>query len=144
MTTKAELIFAEDDSTDADFIIRSIQKSNPYSGFIHFQDGAEILEYVFAEGRYSDRDINETPRIIFLDIKMPKVNGLEVLERIKKDKRTMTIPVVMLTSSQHQTDISASYRLGANSYVVKPIELNSFLNAISELTNYWIMRNQSI
>ncbi|HET6990243.1 MAG TPA: response regulator, partial [Bacteroidia bacterium] len=110
---------------------------------VHLKDGAEALDFLFAEGEFADRKIENTPKVILLDLKMPKVNGIEVLRKIKADDRTKQIPVVMLTSSKEDPDIDECYRLGVNSYVVKPVEFESFVKAVANLGMYWIVVNQS-
>ncbi|HSY76789.1 MAG TPA: response regulator, partial [Bacteroidia bacterium] len=106
------------------------------------QDGAEALDFIFGTGAYEGRDINKTPKVILLDLKMPKVNGIEVLEKIKSDDRTKHIPVVVLTSSAEDPDIKTCYKLGVNSYIVKPLGFDSFTNKISELGLYWLVMNE--
>ena len=106
------------------------------------KDGAEALEYIFATGAYASRDINHNPRVILLDLKLPKVDGLEVLRRIKSDERTKVIPVVVLTSSKEERDLVESYKLGANSYIAKPVDFDSFVKAVAELGLYWLLLNQ--
>jgi two-component system response regulator len=109
---------------------------------LHVKNGAEALDYIFAEGKYNQRKIESTPRLILLDLKMPKVSGIEVLEKIRADKRTKRIPIVILTSSKEDPDIQKCYALGANSYVVKPVEFDEFQKVVSELGLYWMMINQ--
>ena len=106
------------------------------------RDGAEALEFLFCEGAYADRRIEDAPRCVLLDLKLPKVDGLEVLARMKADERTRAIPVVMLTSSKEQRDLIESYQLGVNSYIVKPVDFENFVQAARELGSYWLMLNQ--
>jgi CheY-like chemotaxis protein len=106
------------------------------------KDGAEALDYIFATGAYASRDINHHPKVILLDLKLPKVDGLDVLRRIKSDERTRVIPVVVLTSSKEERDLVESYKLGANSYIAKPVDFESFVKAVSELGLYWLLLNQ--
>jgi len=106
------------------------------------KDGVEALEYIFATGAYAGRDIKDKPKVIFLDLKLPKVDGLEVLRKIKSDERTKVIPIVALTSSTEERDIVESYELGVNSYIVKPIDFDKFINAISKIGLYWIVLNK--
>ncbi len=109
---------------------------------MHAKDGAEALEFLFAEGVYAGRSVEKTPKVIMLDLKLPKVNGIEVLERIKGDERTKNIPVVVLTSSREDSDLTRCYELGVNSYIVKPVEFENFIKAISDLGFYWLLLNQ--
>ncbi|HLM60967.1 MAG TPA: response regulator, partial [Pyrinomonadaceae bacterium] len=103
---------------------------------------AEALEFIFAEGAYAGRSVENTPKVILLDLKLPKVNGIEVLQRIKTDERTKTIPIVVMTSSREDTDLEKCYALGVNSYIVKPVEFESFAKTVSELGFYWLLLNQ--
>jgi two-component system response regulator len=107
------------------------------------KDGAEALDFIFAQGKYSDRKVDDTPSVIVLDLKMPKVNSIEVLRRIKSDERTKKIPVVILTSSKEDPDIQECYSLGVNSYVVKPVEFEHFVKAVTDLGLYWMILNQA-
>ena len=106
------------------------------------RDGAEALDFIFGTGPYAGRSVNEVPKVILLDLKLPKVDGLEVLQRIKADPRTRVIPVVVLTSSREESDIVASYHLGVNSYIVKPIDFQQFTEAVRQLGLYWLLLNQ--
>lgn len=134
MNTDIEIVLVEDNKSDAELTIRALKKNNLTNKLVHLKDGAEALDFIFAEGN--------KPRVIFLDLKMPKINGIQVLERIKSDERTKTIPVVILTSSKEDPDIQTCYALGANSYVVKPVSFESFVKAVSDLGLYWILLNQ--
>lgn len=107
-------------------------------------DGEEALDYVFATGRYGGRNGNDKPKVVLLDLKLPKVDGLEVLLRIKGDEQTMVIPVVVLTSSSEQQDVVESYRLGVNSYIVKPVDFDKFAKAVSEVGRYWLLLNEPL
>lgn len=108
----------------------------------HAKDGAEALEFIFAEGAFAERSVENTPKVILLDLKLPKVNGIEVLQPLKADERTKNIPVVVLTSSREDSDLSKCYELGVNSYIVKPVEFEAFLKAVSDLGFYWLLLNQ--
>lgn len=143
MNGKIEIILVEDNSSDAELALRALKKNNILNPILHLQDGEEVLDYLFAEGQYQHRNINELPKLILLDLKMPKVDGLEVLQRIKSDERTKVIPVVLLTSSKEQKDIIDGYKLGVNSYIVKPVGFENFVKAISEIGLYWLVVNQS-
>jgi len=137
-----EILYVEDNPRDAELTIRALKKNNIINKIVHLKDGSEALDFIFATGNYSDRKIENLPKLILLDIKMPKVNGIQVLEKIKSDEITKKIPVVMLTSSKEDPDIQACYALGANSYVVKPVQFDSFAKAVCELGMYWILVNQ--
>ncbi|MDQ3112376.1 MAG: response regulator, partial [Bacteroidota bacterium] len=119
-----------------------LEKSHLSNTIVHLPDGAEALDFIFARGTYSGRKIEHTPKIILLDLNMPKVGGLEVLREIKSDERTRRIPVIIMTSSKEDSDIIASYDLGVNSYVVKPIGFENFSKAVTELGMYWLVINQ--
>lgn len=138
-----ELLLVEDSPNDAELIIRALKRSNICNSIAHLKDGEEAIDYVFARGKYSSRKIEDTPRVILLDLKMPKVNGLEVLKAIKSDDRTKRIPVIVMTSSKEDSDIAASYRLGVNSYVVKPVNFENFSKAAAEVGFYWLLINQN-
>jgi two-component system response regulator len=133
----------EDNPSDAELTIRALKKKdNIANSLLHLQDGEEALEYIFCTGKYSARNIGEMPKLILLDLKMPKVDGLEVLQKIKSDERTKIIPVVLLTSSKEDKDIIDGYRLGVNSYIVKPVEFQGFIKAVANLGLYWLLSNQ--
>jgi two-component system response regulator len=142
MKREIEVLLVEDNMSDAEMTIRALKKNNMANQLLHLQDGAEALDFLFAEGTYSGRQIENTPRVVLLDLKMPKVNGLEVLQRIKSDDRTKKIPVVVLTSSKEDPDIQKCYGLGVNGYVVKPVEFDEFYKAISSLGLYWMIVNE--
>jgi two-component system response regulator len=142
MNNEMEILYVEDNPRDAELTIRALKKNNIINKIVHLKDGSEALDFIFATGNYSDRKIENLPKLILLDIKMPKVNGIQVLEKIKSDEITKKIPVVMLTSSKEDPDIQACYALGANSYVVKPVQFDSFAKAVCELGMYWILVNQ--
>lgn len=142
MEQKVDIIMVEDNASDAELAIRALKKSNIVNGVLHLKNGEEALEYIFAEGRYTERDLRETPKIILLDLKMPKVSGLEVLRILKSDERTKAIPIIILTSSSEDKDIREGYDLGANSYIVKPVGFESFLKAVSDIGLYWLLLNQ--
>ncbi len=144
MTDEAVILLVEDNASDADMTIRALRKNNLANNLIHVKDGAEALDFIFAEGVYAQRDSAKQPKVILLDLKMPKVNGLEVLEKIKSDERTSDIPVVVLTSSKEDPDIKKCYQLGVNSYVVKPVEFEDFYQAVSDLGLYWMIVNQTV
>ena len=142
MEPKADILLVEDNASDAELTIRALKKSNLISNLLHLQNGEQALNYLFAEGEYEDRNINEIPKVILLDLKMPKIDGLEVLRQIKSDMRTNFIPVVLLTSSEEEKDIMNGYKFGVNSYVVKPVDFQNFVKAISDIGIYWLLLNQ--
>src|SRR5579872_1974670 len=136
-----EIILVEDNPDDAALTIRALKKSNLANRLIHLKDGAEALDFIYGTGTYAGRNTSQTPKVILLDLKMPKVNGMEVLQKIKSDPSTKTIPVVVLTSSAEDPDIKKCYQMGANSYIVKPVEFENFTQKISELGMYWMVLN---
>jgi two-component system response regulator len=137
-----EIVLVEDNASDAELTIRALKKKNLANNLIHLKNGADALDFIFAEGQYAGRDPYKVPKVILLDLKMPKVDGLEVLAKIRADERTKKIPVVVLTSSKEDPDIEACYALGVNSYIVKPVEFDNFFEAVSELGLYWLLLNQ--
>ena len=137
-----ELLLVEDNPNDIELTLHAF-RDNHLANHMHVvRDGAEALEYVFGEGRYEGRGVDDPPRVILLDLKLPLVDGLEVLRRVKGDQRTRTIPVVVLTSSAEERDIVESYELGVNSYIVKPVDFEQFVKSVSELGLYWLLLNQ--
>jgi two-component system, response regulator len=137
-----EILLIEDNMDDAELTIRALKRKNLANNLIHLKDGAEALDFIFGEGSYTGRDVNTLLKVILLDLKMPKVGGLEVLQKIKSDTRTKNIPVVILTSSAEDPDIKRSYALGANSYIVKPVEFANFSKTIADLGLFWIVVNK--
>jgi two-component system response regulator len=138
-----ELLLVEDNTNDAELAIRELKKHNLANNLYHVKDGEEALEFLFATGRYAGtRNVNHTPKLILLDIHMPKVNGIEVLEKIKSTESIKSTPVVILTSSKEDPDIKKCYNLGANSYIVKPLNFEGFAEAIKNLGFYWLLLNQ--
>jgi two-component system response regulator len=140
---KVEILLVEDNLHDAEMTIRSLKKVNLANRLIHVKDGAEALDFIFARGSFAERQMENKPKVILLDIKMPKVDGIEVLKQIKANESTKKIPVVIMTSSKEEQDIITSYHLGVNSYVVKPVDFEGFAKAVSELGFYWLITNQS-
>jgi len=140
--SQVEVLLVEDNIHDAEMTIRSLKKVNLANNLVHVKDGEEALEFIFAQGKFAGRDLVNAPKLILLDIKMPKVDGIEVLRRIKADEATRTIPVVIMTSSKEELDIVSSYELGVNSYVVKPVDFEGFARAVSQLGLYWLITNQ--
>ena len=137
-----EILIVEDNPDDAELAIRALRKHHLANQERHLNDGAEALAFLFGTGEYAGRDISLVPKVILLDLKMPKVNGLEVLERIKAAQHTKTIPVVILTSSAEDPDVKRAYALGANSYIVKPVAFTNFAKIISDLGMYWLVINR--
>ena len=137
-----EILLVEDNPHDLELALRALTKANLGSNVLVVEDGAEALDFVFCSGAYANRPIERKPRLILLDLKLPKVDGLEVLRRIKSDTRTNTIPVVVLTSSREESDVIESYALGVNSYVVKPVHFDQFITCVSEVGHYWIGCNE--
>ncbi len=143
LTNTVEILLAEDNQHDAELTIRELRKHNMANKLVHVKDGEEALDFIFGNGSYSSRkDSIHFPKVILLDIQMPKVNGIEVLQIIKSDPRTMAIPVVILTSSKENPDVKRCYELGANSYIVKPVNFESFAESIRHLGFYWLLMNQ--
>jgi Response regulators consisting of a CheY-like receiver domain and a winged-helix DNA-binding domain len=139
---EVEILLVEDNETDAELTIRALKRKNLANKLVWAKDGAEALDFIFGTGKYSERDMEKgLPRLILLDLRMPKVDGLEVLQTIKADERTKMIPVVVLTSSKEDRDIVESYELGVNSYVSKPVEFDEFREAVSTLGLYWMLLN---
>lgn len=137
-----EILLVEDNPNDVELTLRVLQKNNISNRLHVVRDGAEALEFIFCTGAYSDRSIENGPKVILLDLKLPKVDGLEVLRQIKADPRTKTIPVVVLTSSREERDIVRSYQLGTNSYIVKPVDFEQFTEAVRQLGLYWLLLNE--
>jgi two-component system response regulator len=140
---KIEVLLVEDNPHDAEMTIRALRRVNLANRLIHVKDGAEALDFIFAKGAFTGREVEDKPKVILLDIKMPKVDGIEVLRQIKSNENTKTIPVVIMTSSKEEQDIITSYNLGVNSYVVKPVDFENFAKAVSELGFYWLITNQA-
>ncbi len=137
-----EILLVEDNPQDAELTLRALKKHNISNRILVVKDGAEALDFIFGTGKYSGRDIAKHPKVILLDLKLPKINGLEVLRKIKSDERTRVTPVVILTSSKEERDIVEGYRLGVNSYIVKPVEFEEFAKAVTDLGLYWLLINQ--
>lgn len=142
MTHYAEILMIEDSPEDAELTIKAFKKNNLSNHIVHLEDGAEALDYIFAEGQFSHRNINHLPRVILLDLNMPKIGGLEVLKKVKSDERTKCVPVVVMTSSKEEQDIVKSYQYGVNAYVVKPVDFESFAKAVADLGLFWLLLNQ--
>ena len=141
-TNAVEILLVEDSPEDLALTLRALRKANLTNHIQVARDGAEALEFIFCEGSHADRKIENGPKVILLDLKLPKVDGLEVLRRIKGDPRTKMIPTVVLTSSKEQNDVVESYQFGVNSYIVKPVNFESFAAAVVQLGMYWLLLNQ--
>jgi len=137
-----EILLVEDNPQDVELTLRALKRHNLANKVHVVKDGAEALDFLFATGSYAGRDMNHIPKVILLDLKLPKVDGLEVLRRIKSDERTKLIPVVVLTSSREEQDMVDSYKLGVNSYIVKPVDFDKFVDAVGELGLYWLLLNE--
>ena len=142
-TNAVEILLVEDNPNDAELALRALKKHNLANHVAVVTDGEEALDFVFARGKYGHRKIEIGPRIILLDLKLPKVDGLEVLRAIKGDLRTKIIPIIVLTSSKEEKDIVESYKLGVNSYILKPVDFDKFVDAVKEIGYYWLLLNQS-
>jgi two-component system, response regulator len=140
--TDVEILLVEDNPNDVELTLRALQKQNLASKVFVVKDGAEALEFIFATGSYSGRNVEEHPKVVLLDLKLPKVDGIEVLRKMKSDPRTKDVPVVMLTSSQEDRDVIETYKLGVNSYIVKPVDFSNFVHTVSELGLYWGLLNK--
>lgn len=139
---EVEILLVEDNPTDAELALRALNKHNLANRVVHVHDGEEALDFIFGRGTFSARSAGNGPKVILLDLKLPKVDGLEVLRTLKSDPRTQLFPVVVLTSSREEQDIIESYRLGVNSYIVKPVDFDQFLAAVKEIGWYWLLLNQ--
>ena len=138
---QVEILLVEDNPEDAEMTMRALRKRNLANHLHWVKDGEEALEYLFCTGRYAGRDMSHPPRLVLLDIKMPKVDGIEVLRRVKgSDLRQ--VPVVVMTSSNEERDVLESYRLGVNSYIVKPVQFDDFLETVSKIGLYWVLTNR--
>ncbi|HSB90305.1 MAG TPA: response regulator [Anaerolineales bacterium] len=138
----AEILLVEDNPNDIELAMHALTKHKLANRIEVVRDGAEALDYIFARGAYSHRDINQIPRVVLLDLKLPKVDGLEVLRQIKADPRMRKIPVVALTSSREERDVTESYNLGINSYILKPVDFQQFTEAVRTIGLFWLLLNQ--
>jgi len=140
---KIEILLIEDNADEAELTIHSLRKNNLANHLVHIDDGEEALDFIFSKGKYIENNNVSLPKLILLDLKLPKVEGLEILRQLKADPKTKLIPVVVLTSSREEGDIIESYKLGVNSYIVKPVNFESFSKVIAELGMYWLIFNQN-
>ena len=139
-----EVLLVEDNPRDAELTIRALKRHNLANRLFHVTDGAEALDFLFGRGKYEGRRVDISPKVVLLDLKLPRVNGLEVLRSMKSDPNLHTVPVVMVTSSAEDPDIRAAYDLGANGYVIKPVQFDSFIEAMSKVGIYWLMVNHPL
>ena len=137
-----DVLLVEDNPRDAELTLRALRRHQVGNRFYVVEDGAEALDFLYCQGRYARRELADLPKVVFLDLKLPKVGGLEVLKQLKGDLRTRSIPVVVLTSSGEDPDVKSAYALGANSYVVKPVDFDAFMTATAQLGLYWLLVNR--
>ena len=140
---KRTILLVEDNPDDVELTLMALNRNNIVNKIDVVTDGAEALDYLFCAGKYLDRDADAMPALILLDLRLPKVDGLEVLERIRGDKRTNLLPIVILTSSKEEYDLINGYKLGANSYIRKPVDFNQFTEAVKQLGLYWLVLNEA-
>lgn len=139
--TYIDILIVEDNPNDAQLAILALKEENLANNLTWLKDGVQALDFIFAEGEYKGRDIEKRPKLVLLDLKMPKIGGIEVLQRIRADERTKNIPVVVMTSSKEEKDIIATYNLGVNSYIVKPVDFEKFNKSVREIGFYWLVVN---
>ncbi len=142
MANKKIILLVEDNPDDEKLTMRAMQKNNIANQIVVAHDGAEALDYIFCKGKHAGRDVNDSPQLILLDLNLPKIGGLEVLRQIRANARTTLYPVVILTSSKEERDLVESYRLGANSYIRKPVDFKQFSEAVRQLGLYWLVLNE--
>jgi len=138
-----DILLVEDNPQDAELAIHALKACHLASHLLHVRDGQEALDFLFGTGPYEGRDLQHRPRVVMLDLKLPKVNGIEVLRQIRADARTKLLPVAVFTSSREESDLSEIYRLGVNSYIVKPVDFESFSEAVGHLGQYWLKLNEA-
>jgi len=139
-----EILIVEDNPRDAELTLRALRKNNLANHVLIAKDGADALDFFFCRGKYDKRSFTNPPKVVLLDLKLPKVSGLELLKIVKEDERTMHIPIVVVTSSKETPDMKEAYLLGVNSYVVKPVDFDQFINAMSSLGLYWLLVNEPL
>lgn len=137
-----DILIVEDNPSDAELTVRSLRKQNLANRIYVAEDGAEALDFIFCKGKFSDRNFQQPPKVIFLDLKLPKISGLQVLKEVKSNPETKMMPVVIITSSKEDPDIRTAYNLGANSYIVKPVDFDVFIQAINHAGLYWLQVNE--
>lgn len=140
---QVEILLVEDSPRDAEMTLRSLRKHNLLNSVHWVKDGAEALDFMFCRGEYAGRDPAKPPRLVLLDIKMPKVDGIEVLRQLKSDERTRITPVVIMTSSSEERDVIESYALGVNSFIVKPVQFGAFVQTVKDIGLYWVVANRT-
>lgn len=143
MNSSPKILLVEDNPQDAELTIRALHKRQMDNHVMHVTDGQSALDYLFGKGDYAGRNVRHLPKVVLLDLKLPKVDGVEVLRQIRSDQRTQLLPVVVLTSSHEDRDVMESYQLGVNSYIVKPVDFESFSDAVCYLGLYWLLLNES-
>ena len=143
MSAPTDILLVEDNLQDAELTIRALKQRNLANNIVHVIDGEAALDFLFGTGIYEGRNLLEQPKVVLLDLKLPKVNGIEVLRRLRADERTKLLPVVILTSSREDPDVIETYKLGVNSYIVKPVEFENFSEAVCSLGMYWLLLNES-
>jgi CheY-like chemotaxis protein len=143
MENEVEIVLVEDNPNDMELALRALKKNNIANNIIALEDGEQALDYLYGRGEFADRNTTVNPRLILLDLKLPKMDGLEVLKVIKSDPEKKMIPVVMLTSSKEECDVVESYRLGVNSYIVKPVDFDNFVESIHQIGFYWLLMNEN-
>jgi CheY-like chemotaxis protein len=139
-----EILIVEDNPRDAELTLRALRKSNLANNVLIARDGAEALDFFFCRGKFESRSFTNPPKVVLLDLKLPKVSGLEVLKIVKGDKRTAYIPIVAVTSSREEPDMKEAYKLGVNSYVIKPVDFDQFVNSMNSLGLYWLLVNEPV
>jgi CheY-like chemotaxis protein len=140
---EVEIVLVEDNPNDRELALRALKKNKIANNIVVLEDGGQAIDYLYGRGEFGDRDTNVNPRLVLLDLKLPKMDGLDVLKVIKSDPDKKMIPVVMLTSSKEESDVVESYRLGVNSYIVKPVDFDNFVEAIRNIGFYWLLMNES-
>jgi two-component system response regulator len=142
MRIPLEILLVEDNPQEAELTIRALKTRTLANHIVHVQDGQQAIDFLFGAGSYAGSDTYEMPKVVLLDLKLPKLDGIEVLRQMRADKRTQLVPVVVLTSSRQDRDVIEAYQLGANSYIVKPVDFENFLEVISNMVTYWLLINQ--
>jgi CheY-like chemotaxis protein len=140
---EVDVLLVEDNPSDAELTVRALRSRNLANRLFHVKDGVQAIDFLFAQGEFANRRIENRPKLVLLDLKLPKMDGIEVLRRIKADQATRKIPVVMMTSSREERDVVESYRLGVNSYIVKPVDFDQFTESVCQLGMYWMLVNHS-